>query len=475
MKQLSLSVVKNENTLPVKVIQFGEGNFMRAFVDWQIQQMNKQDLFNGRATIVQPIRQGLGKMLKKQDYLYTVILEGLMNKEIINTSEIISSVESVINPYEDWEAYLALAENDEAKFIISNTTEAGIYYNSDDTLENFPQKSFPAKLTALLYKRFQLNKAGFTIIPCELIDRNGDRLKEIILTHAKDWQLGEQFINWLETENVFCCSLVDRIVPGYPHDSARELNKKHGYIDNLMVRTEPFLFWVIEGPEKLKETLPLEKAGLNVIVTNDMTPYRERKVHLLNGPHTAMAPLALLADLDTVESVMTDKDFRIFIDNLFTAELIPLLSLPEKELINYSEQIKERFLNPFANHKLSAISLNSIAKFKTRLLPVLIKYIANKQTFPPYITAALAALILSYRGDKITPQDNDEVIAVIQSAWKNSETAISSILSQEVLWGQDLTKVPGLALQVEKDCKYIENHGARALIQNLNRGEQADD
>ncbi|MBL1230207.1 tagaturonate reductase [Enterococcus sp. BWB1-3] len=470
MEQLSAAILKKELPLPVKVIQFGEGNFMRAFVDWQLQQMNKQNLFNGRATIVQPIAQGLGAMLKEQDSLYTVILEGLMNGEIINEAEIISSVESVINPYEDWIKYLALAENDAAEFIISNTTEAGIQYNPNDTLDNGPQQSFPAKLTALLYRRFQLNKSGFTIIPCELIDRNGERLKEIVLTYAEEWQLGDDFIQWLETENTFCCSLVDRIVPGYPRDTAQELNEKHGYIDNLMVKAEPFLLWVIEGPEKLKETLPLEKAGLNVVVTNDMTPYRERKVHLLNGPHTAMVPLAMLAELDTVESVMKDSDFRTFIDNLFTDELIPVLSLPEEELIAYSEQIKERFLNPFANHQLSAISLNSISKFQARLLPVFLQYAKKKQMLPPYMTATLASLLLSYRGDKITPQDDTEVIAAIQTAWNTPETAVSTILSNKSLWGQDLTSVPELISQVEQDCTFIERQGTRALIQQLNKG-----
>lgn len=471
MKQLSAAIVEKAPALPTKVIQFGEGNFMRAFIDWQFQQMNQKGLFNGKATIVQPLSQGLGEMLKEQDYLYTVILEGLMNGEVINEAEIITSVESVINPYENWDAYLALAENDDAEFIISNTTEAGIQYNPKDTLENAPQQSFPAKLTALLYRRFQLDKAGFTIIPCELIDRNGERLKEIVLTYAKDWQLGDAFIDWLKTENVFCCSLVDRIVPGYPRETAQELNEKHGYIDKLMVKAEPFLLWVIEGPEKLRDTLPLEKSGLNVVVTSDMTPYRERKVHLLNGPHTAMVPLAMLAELDTVESVMTDQDFQLFVDNLFTDELITVLSLPKEELVDYSEQIKERFLNPFANHQLSAISLNSVSKFKARLLPVFLQYVEKMQTLPPYMTAALAALILSYRGDQITPQDDPEVLSIMQSAWKQPETAVSSILSQSTLWGQDLTEVPGIVSQVEKNCAFIEEHGSRALIQNLNKGE----
>src|SRR5690606_30973708 len=263
---------------------------------------------------------------------------------------------------------LALAENDELEFITSNTTEAGIAYRPEDRLADAPPKSFPGKLTALLHKRFELGKKGFTIIPCELIDRNGEKLKEIVLQYANDWQLGDAFIQWLERENTFCCSLVDRIVPGYPRDKAQALAEELGYQDHLMVTAEPFLFWVIEGPASLSERLPLAKAGLNVVVTDDMTPYRERKVHLLNGPHTAMVPLALLAGLETVEDVMNDAAYSVFVKRLIEDELIPMLDLPKEELQSYAEAVQERFKNPFIRHELTSISLNSISKFKTRLL-----------------------------------------------------------------------------------------------------------
>ncbi|WP_321386603.1 tagaturonate reductase [uncultured Enterococcus sp.] len=472
MEKLSKKIIETNKEQPVKVIQFGEGNFMRGFVDWQIQEMNKQQLFKGSVAVVQPIDQGLGEMLKEQDYLYTVILEGLLNKEIINTSEIISVIDTVINPYKEWDDYLALAESDSIEFIVSNTTEAGIQYNPSDQLSDHPQQSYPGKLTALLYKRFELGKKGFTIIPCELIDRNGEKLKKIVLTYAKDWQLGADFRHWLEAENTFCCSLVDRIVPGYPRDSAAELNEKHGYEDNLMVKAEPFMLWVIEGPQSLKETLPLEKAGLNVIVTDDMTPYRQRKVHLLNGPHTAMVPLALLADIETVEDVMQDQDFRYFINHLFSDELIPMLSLPENELTIYAEQIKERFLNPFVRHMLTSIALNSVSKYKARLLPVLLDYQKNKNELPPYMTAALAALILTYRGDKIQPQDDAAVITLFEQAWQTPDTVVETILSAKELWGQDLTAVSGLSEQVQYYISQLETIGSRRMIQELNKGEK---
>lgn len=452
-----------------KVIQFGEGNFLRAFVDWQLQQMNKQGLFEGSAVVVQPIAQGLGKMLAEQDYLYTVMLQGLLNGEVVDSSEIITTVNRVINPYEDYASYLALAEDDNLEIILSNTTEAGISYHPGDTLNEQPPVSFPAKLTALLHKRFALGKKGFTIIPCELIDRNGEKLKQIIEQYAKEWNLGEDFLNWLEKENTFCCSLVDRIVPGYPRDQADELNEKHGYIDNLMVKAEPFLLWVIEGPESLKETFPLAKAGLNVVVTEDMTPYRERKVHLLNGPHTTMVETARLAGIETVGEVMEDKDFSVFVDHLFDQELIPMLALPKAELEEYAGQIKERFKNPFVHHELSSIALNCVSKYKARILPILLRFNERTGKNPNYITLALASTITAYKGDQFAPQDDPEVLEIFAKAWENPETVAETILATESLWGQDLTRVPHLLADVKKFMEELQTKGAREIIQELNK------
>ena len=347
---------------------------------------------------------------------------------------------------------------------------SGIAYHEGDQLTDTPPQSYPAKLTAFLYKRWELKKPGFTIIPCELIDRNGDKLKEIVLRYANDWQLPTEFKTWIDTENVFCCSLVDRIVPGYPRDNAEEFWDKMGYQDPLMVKAEPFLLWVIEGPQSLKESLPLAKAGLNVIVTDDMTPYRERKVHLLNGPHTAMVSLALLADIQTVEEVMKDADFRPFVDDLFSKELIPMVDLPQKELESYAEQIKERFLNPFANHQLTSILLNSVSKFSARLLPILTKFEAEKQTVPAHIAAALAGLIVLYRGDKIKPTDDKEALDAFEQAWKNPTTVAQDILSNDSLWGMDLTTLPDLATTVQTDVTILLEKGARELVKQL-KGE----
>lgn len=470
MEKLNKQLV-NVTKAPEKVIQFGEGNFMRGFVDWQFQQMNKKGLFNGSAAVVQPIDHGLGEMLAEQDYLYTVVLEGILDGAVVNSAEIIETVSRVINPYQNWEDYLALAENDALEFIVSNTTEAGISYDEKDKLTDTPPNSFPAKLTALLYRRFKLGKTGFTIIPCELIDRNGEKLKEIVMQYTAKWRLGCEFINWLNNENTFCCSLVDRIVPGYPRDKATELNEKHGYIDNLMVKAEPFMLWVIEGPESLKEALPLEQAGLNVIVTDDMTPYRERKVHLLNGPHTAMVPLAQLAGIETVEEVMNDADFSVFVDRLFAAELIPMLSLPQTELEVYANQIKERFKNPFVRHELASISLNSVSKYRARLLPIVEKYLAKEQEMPEYLSAALAALILTYRDDRFTSIDDDYALTVLQADYASDTDMIQTILQDTKLWGQDLTMLSGFTAAIATKLAEINEKGSRSVIQALNKGE----
>ncbi|WP_052092228.1 tagaturonate reductase [Paenibacillus sp. FSL H7-0357] len=452
---------------PERMIQFGEGNFMRAFVDWQLQQMNNQGLFNGSAVLVQPIEQGLGGLMAAQDNLYTVLLNGIMQQQPVNSREIISSVSRVINPYTDYEAYLALAEDDELEFITSNTTEAGIAYHPGDLAGGTPPKSFPAKLTALLHRRFQLGKKGFVIIPCELIDRNGEKLRQIVQQYAAEWNLGEAFLQWLEQENTFCCSLVDRIVPGYPRDKAAELEAELGYLDNLMVTAEPFLFWVIEGPAWLAEKLPLAEAGLNVVVTDDMTPYRERKVHLLNGPHTAMVPLGMMAGLETVEDVMNDQTFSRFVRELIEEELIPMLDLPKEELLPYADAVQERFKNPFIRHELTSISLNSISKFKTRLLPVLLKYQQERGKLPELITLSFAGLLLSYRGDLVARQDSPEVLAIFDEAWSNPANLVQAILKDESLWGEDLSQVPGLAEVLSSHLQKLESSDSRAALEQF--------
>jgi tagaturonate reductase len=457
--------------LPTRAIQFGEGNFLRAFVDWQLQQMNNQGLFNGGVKIVQPLAGGLVAMLEEQDNLYTVLLEGKQDGEEVQSHEVITLINGTVNPYTDYEAYLDLASDDDIEFIFSNTTESGIVYSPDDQRTDAPHVSFPGKLTALLHRRFELGKKGFSLIPCELIEHNGDKLKETVLATAANWGLGDAFVQWVNTDNTFYSSLVDRIVPGYPKDRAEELCTEFGFEDRLIVKAEPFLLWVIEGPQSLAETLPLAKAGLNVTVTDDMTPYRERKVFLLNAPHTTMASLARLAGVETVRDVMLDADFGPLVDAVMYEEIMPVLDLPHDELAAYAESVKERFENPFMHHELSAIALNSASKFKSRLLPVLTGFHAVNGTFPPRVTLALAAILLTYSGEAsvpVTPVDSAETLARFRSAnAADAESYVATILADTALWGADLTELDGLVEQVTTGLTSLRDRGVRATLADL--------
>lgn len=462
---LSRTLYPNLPTYPERVIQFGDGNFLRAFTVWQVQQMNNQGLFEGNVVIVKTQGSPKNENFNTQDHLYTVLLNGIMDEQTVRKPEIMSCVSRVVDPYIEYERFLALAEQDSLKFITSNTTEAGIAYDPKDRLNDAPQNSFPGKLTALLYRRFQLGKQGFTIIPCELIDRNGEQLRSIVLRYAADWNLGNDFMQWIQQENTFCCSLVDRIVPGFPHDTAAEWEQELGYSDRLMVTAEPYLLWVIEGPEEVAERLPLRQAGINAVFTRDMTLYRERKVHLLNAPHTAMAALGLLAGISTVEEAMTDPDLSVYVQRLLEDELIPMLDLPRPELEEYARTVKERFLNPFIRHELASIFLNSVSKFKARLLPILLRYQQERKDLPKLITLALAALLLAYRGDRLKRKDSAEVLALFDQAWQRPEHLVPSILQKSELWGQDLSTVPGLSDRLREDIQQLETLGARTVLQ----------
>ena len=459
-----------KNFLPTKVIQFGEGNFLRAFIDWQIQQMNNQGLFNGGVTIVQPIEHGMIKNLDAQNNIYTVLLEGLLEGKKVQSDEIITAINGTVNPYEDFDSYLALAEEDSIEVIFSNTTEAGISFDETDKLDDRPAKSYPAKLTQLLHRRFGRSKKGFHIIPCELINHNGDKLKEIILQYADLWNLAADFKKWIEEENHFYSTLVDRIVPGFPHDNKEEVFERIGYEDNLLVKAEAFLLFVIEGNKELEKVLPFEGAGLNVIITDDMQPYRERKVRLLNGPHTTMTPIGLLAGIETVGEIMSDPDFSKFIHDEMYEEISPMIDLPKDELAFYSEAIKERFANPFVRHELTSIALNSISKYKTRLLPGVLQNIESTNKVPRRMVLALAALLVIY-GDfanvTVEPVDTDDVVKKFQEL-KKSDDYVNAVLSNQDFWGEDLTKYPELVKEVKTDVEQLLTKGARAIVKEIN-------
>ena len=414
---------KVKTVRPERVIQFGEGGFLRGFVDWMLQEVNEKTDFNGSVVVVQPIEKGMCEMLEKQDCMYTHICRGIEGVD----RGIVDVISRCVNPYEDYDAYMALAENPDFKFIVSNTTEAGIAYSDGDKLTDCPQKSFPAKVTALLKKRFDLGLNGFIFLPCELIDKNGSTLKNIILHYADEWKLGDDFKEFVEKENVFCNTLVDRINTGYP--KGEQLNL--GYEDNMVNTSEYFHLWVIEGPKDKVLEIPFDKTDLNVIVTDDMTMYRTRKVRILNGAHTAMIPYALLSGVETVKECMEDKTMCEFDKACVYDEIIPTLDLPEEELISYADSVFERFNNPYIKHFCSSISLNSVSKFKVRVLPSILEYIKRYNKKPEKLLFSFARLIEFYKTDM--PNDDKDVMEFMKNA------GIEEILANDSLWGEDLS------------------------------------
>lgn len=414
-----------------KVIQFGEGAFLRAFVDWIIQLTNENSDFNASVVVVQPIEKGLCDVLEAQNCKYTLVMRGIANSKSVVQTKSIDCISRTVQPYKNFNDYLKLAEKPNFRFVISNTTESGITFIPADVPENAPNISFPAKVTLLLKKRFELGMKGFIFLPCELIEKNGDNLKKCILEYANLWNYGFEFAQWVENENIFCNTLVDRIVTGYPHGEkiAEETD------DKMLDTCEIFHLWVIETTKNhmqtLKSEFPFEKANLNIIVTDNLERYRTRKVRILNGAHTAMIPYAMLCGLKTVGECMNDKNISEFVKHCVYDEIIPTLDMPQNELIDYADNVFERFLNPYINHRCSSISLNSISKFKVRVLPSLLEYINKKQSYPKHLIYSFAKLIEFYKNG--SPNDDETIIDFI----KNSD--IKTILASKSLWGKDIS------------------------------------
>ncbi len=416
--------VFTKTTATEKVIQFGEGGFLRGFADWMIQKMTDAGVFEGSIVVVQPIEQGMCDMLTAQNCGYTHIIRGAegVDKTVCNV------ISRCVKPYEDFEAYLALATQPEMRFVISNTTESGIVFEDTDKITDAPPKSFPAKVTLLLKKRFEAGLPGFIFIPCELIDRNGDNLKKCVLQYADLWNLGDDFKAWVEKENIFTNTLVDRINTGFPRGENIDL----GYEDNMLNTSEYFHLWVIETDYDLESELPFSKAGLNVIVTPDqLERYRTRKVRILNGAHTSMVPYALLSGLETVKDATEDKVMSEHLRKCVFDEIIPTLDLDRDELIDYAENVMIRFSNPYIKHFLSSIALNSVSKFKVRVLPSILEYNKRFGKLPETLTFSLAKLIEFYRTDMTN--DDPEVVAFMKTA------SVDEILANTKLWGEDIS------------------------------------
>ncbi len=472
---------------PVKVLQFGEGNFLRAFVDYFFDMSNEKAGWNGKVALVQPIAQGLTDLINDQEGLYTLYLRGSENGEKVNRKRVISVVDACYNPYQDWEKVKEIARSKDLEYVASNTTEAGIVYDPDSKFDQVPPNSFPAKLTVLLYERFKAGMDGVTVLSCELIDNNGKELEKCVLKHIEDWKLGDDFKKWVEEKNLFCSTLVDRIVPGRIRDpkEVEELNKEHGYEDDLLDVGEVFGVWYIEGPKELEDRLPFKKAGLNVHVVPEVAPYKKRKVRILNGAHTGFVLGAYLSGQDIVRDCMHNESIHGFMNKMLYEEVIPILPLDKADCENFAAAVTDRFNNPFVDHLLMSISLNSTSKWKARNMPSFLEYIEKFGKLPQALTMSLAAYIAFY-STNIQRREEDGLICVrpagneykIQDdAWAldfyyehkdaDDATLVKDVLSNTQMWDQDLTQIDGLYDTVLADLTKIRKDGAEAAYASI--------
>lgn len=434
-----------------RVMQFGEGNFLRGFVDWMFDRLNKEAGGDFGVVVVQPLKDGLINMINEQDGLYTLYLRGLLNGEKTEETRVVDCITRGIDPYKNTDEFFECAKNPDLRFIVSNTTEAGIEYRDDE--EFFDKTTFPGRLAMFMKKRFDLRLSGFVLLPCELIDKNGDNLKECVIKYAKLWNYGDDFIKWVNDENCFTNTLVDRIVTGYPRDTAKEMEQGFGYRDNIIDTAEIFHLWVIEGGRKYADELPFDKIGLNVLWTDDVTPYKKRKVRILNGAHTMSVLAARLAGLETVGEMMEDAELYAFVKQGIFDEIIPTLDLPKSELEQFANAVIERFKNPFIRHYLLSIALNSVSKFRVRVLPSLLEYYKRFEKEPACLVFSLAALIMFYRTDETN--DDAEIMEFMKTA------SPAEILKRTDYWGADLSF---LLPSVEKYTADIDANGIREAM-----------
>ncbi len=463
---------------PERIIQFGEGNFLRAFVDWIVWNMNEKADFNSSIVVVQPIENGMVDMLNEQDCLYHLNLQGLDKGEQVDSIQLIDVISRGLNPYTQFEEYMKLAENPDMRFVVSNTTEAGIAFDASCKLTDAPAKSYPGKLTQLLHHRFKTfggaADKGLIIFPCELIFHNGTELKKCIEQYIDLWNLGAEFKNWFETACGVYSTLVDRIVPGYPKDSINEILEKIQIEDKLVVKGEIFHLWVIEAPEAVAKEFPADKAGLNVLFVPSEKPYHERKVTLLNGPHTVLSPVGYLSGLDTVREIVEDEVTGKFVRKAMYEELLSTLDLPKAELEQFANDVLDRFRNPFVKHFVTSIMLNSFPKFKTRDLPGLKIYLERKGELPSALVLGLAGIITYYKGgkrgeDTIVPNDDKAIVDLLAQLWSSNdtETVAKGALGAQFIWGEDLNLLPGLTEKVTAYLNAIQEKGMLETVKTI--------
>lgn len=478
---------------PIRVLQFGEGNFMRAFVDYFFDISNEKAGFNGKVALVQPISQGLTQLVNNQEGLYTLYLRGSENGQKVDAKRVISACDCCLNPYDksDFDRIMEIAESDDLDIIASNTTEAGIAYDPSCNFDDQPAASFPGKLTQVLYRRYKAGKKGIVVLSCELIDNNGKELLKCVNQYIDQWKLEDGFKSWVNNDNIFCSTLVDRIVPGRIRDpkEVEKLEAENGYHDELIDVGEIFGVWIIEGPDGLEDRLPFKKAGVNVHVVPDVMPYKHRKVRILNGAHTGFVLGAYLAGFDIVRDCMQDEIVSGFMNKMLNEEVIPTLvdHLDENDLNQFAAAVKDRFNNPFVNHELMSISLNSTSKWKARNMPSFLQYIDKNGKLPECLTMSLAAYIAFYSNDIQELSDNGLVCkrpagntyTVSDDRWaleffndhKNDseEDLVKAVLGNKKMWDQDLNKIDGLTDKVIAGLKMIRTEGAKAAYKSCLR------
>ncbi len=471
---------------PIKVLQFGEGNFLRGFVDYMIDVANEKGVFDGNIAIVKPRPHGNLDAFKEQECQYTLSLRGKENGEAKVVSRVITSVSDAVIAHKDYEAYAAYARLESLRFVVSNTTEAGIIFDETDRFDLKPPTTYPGKLTKFLFERFihfQGDESkGLIIIPCELIEENGETLRTCVLSFAKLWNLGENFVNWVDHCCIFCSTMVDQIITGFPKEEAESMWEEFGYQDRLLNTGELFALWVIESKKDIREEFPLDKAGLPVIFTDNQQPYRERKVRILNGAHTSFVLASYLAGNDMVLESMQDPLIRKFMTHAIFDEIIPTLSLPKEECVSFANSVIERFENPYIKHALLSISLNSVSKWKARCLPSFKTYVKQFGKLPSHLTFSLAALLSFYRSSEQTDeglvgyrdgkpyriQDVQPVLQFVVEASKlSNQDYVKAFLGQSNFFGEDLNDYEGLSNQVTHYLDMIDQQGIRKVIELL--------
>lgn len=472
---------------PEKVLQFGEGNFLRAFVNYWFDIANEKAGWNGKCCLVQPIAPGLANLINEQQGLYTLYLRGTENGQKVDRKRVISSVSRCLNPYEaeGFDAMMAVAVSEDLEYVVSNTTEAGIVYDPACRLEDRPCSSFPGKLTQVLYTRFQAGKSGLVILSCELIDNNGAQLRKCVNQYIDQWELGDAFRAYVNESCTFCSTLVDRIVPGRIRDAEQvaRLEQENGYVDPLMDVGEVFGVWNIEGPAWLEDKLPFKKAGVNCIVVPDVTPYKKRKVRILNGAHTGFVLGAYLGGYDIVRDCMHDETVCGFM-NAMLQEILPILPLPREDVESFAAAVQDRFNNPFINHELLSISLNSTSKWRARNMPSFLEYIDKFCQLPPCLTMSFAAYIAFFSSDVQELNDKGLVCRrplgncytcsddrwVLEFYWAHrddsAEQLVHAVMTDTRMWGQDLTRIAGFEAATVENLKKIRREGAIAAYRS---------